>query len=107
MKAHTFSSEPSLYQPIPSHALMSLMDELNKDGNYLEESAISLQPLQTDNTDHHDYLSVGSIMPQDVTGLEFIDGYRRRIRDMQEELPFYGMHLGDYAMEFDSLGLEY
>jgi hypothetical protein len=46
-------------------------------------------------------------MPQDVTGLEFIDGYRRRIRDMQEELPFYGMHLGDYAMEFDSLGLEY
>lgn len=107
MKMPVFSSEPSLYQPIPSHALMYLMDELNQDGNYVEEAAISLHPLQADGADEQDYLSASSITPQDVTGLGFLDGYRRRIRDMQEELPFYGMPLGDYAMEFDSLGLEY
>ena len=45
------------------------------------------------------YLGVGAAMAQDVAGMEFLDGYRRRIPSIHEEFPPHALGHDDFFSE--------
>ncbi len=61
-----------------------------------------------DDPDHeafdHDiaHLGIGAAMAQDVAGMEFLDGYRRRIPCIHEEFPPHALGHEDFAEELEA-----
>jgi hypothetical protein len=61
--------------------------------------ATNLMPAGNTELENEDHIGVGALMPQDVVGLDFMDGFRRKIPEVHEDFPPCALPSFDDAME--------
>ncbi len=66
--------------------------------NFLPADIQRIDPDLFAETDE-DQLDIDADMPQEVSALDFLEGYRRRIPDVHEEFPPHGLSWNDFATD--------
>lgn len=96
MKLPTRLRDPVLHQSIPSQAVLTRRSgELDK-----QPFAPVFHP-KLDRFDDNEHIGVGTVMVQDIVGMEFLDSCRRRIPEIHNEFPPHGVAY-EYSEEPES-----